>query len=111
VRIDNTSVAPETVQVTVDVGSHHFDLWGTQTIPVGGTLVLTQTSSNGSYNFDTSDTQSGCTNSGQIPTVTVTVNGQTTAHSDTGQVLDTGGTDKSMCPVGTNEGTAWSQLS
>jgi hypothetical protein len=110
VRVDNTSTAAETVHVTVDIGSHHYDLWGDRTVPPGGTLILTQTSSNGSYNFDGSDTQSGCTNSGQIPLVHVAVNGVTTDLHDSGQVLDTGGIDKSMCPSGTNEGHDWAQL-
>lgn len=111
VRVDNTSTASEAVTVTVDVGPNHYDLWGTQNVPVGDSLILTQTSSNGTYNFDTSDTQSACTPSGQIPTVTVSVNGQpaTTFH-DTGQVLDTGGVDLSMCPPGTDEGHAYVQL-
>jgi hypothetical protein len=110
IRIDNTSTIAETVSVTVDVGSNHYALWGNQSLAAGKTLVLTQTSMNGTYNFDTSDTQSGCTNSGQIPVVHVTINGTTTDLHDAGQILDTGGTDLSMCPLGTNEGHAWAQL-
>ena len=112
IRVDNTSSATETVSVNVTIGSFTYpdSMWGTQNLPAGQTLVLAQTSSNGSYNFDTSDTQTGCTPSGQIPTVTVTVNGQSTTYHDNTQVLDTGGIDRSMCPAGTDEGQAYAQL-
>ena len=58
-RIENLSATPLTnVVVSVDIGSHHFALWGTNTIPVGSSLILAQTSF---QNFDGSDTSpAGC---------------------------------------------------
>ena len=49
VRIDNLTSSSVSVVVTVDMGSDHFALWGTNTIPAGGRLILAQTSGN---NFD-----------------------------------------------------------
>jgi hypothetical protein len=110
-RIDNTSTISENVTVTVDIGGSHYALWGANTVAPGKTLVLTQTSSDGSYNFDTSDANDGCTPNGVVPVVHVTINGTTTTLHDAGQILNTGGIDRSDCPAGTNEGHAWTALS
>lgn len=108
VRVDNTSTSPETIHVSVTVGSRTYDLWGNQSVPAGQSLTVAQT---GDYNFDVSDQEpSTCVNSGDIPVVHVTVNGFTQDFHDTGQVLDTGGVDKSMCPFDTNEGTPYAHL-
>jgi len=108
VRIDNLSGAPLTnVVVTVDIGSHHLTLWGTNTIPTGQSLILTQTAF---ANFDGSDYNSAgcfgcdpalCTSaaSSTIPVVHITVNGApTTDISDPLQVLNTRGVDSAGCP-------------
>lgn len=107
VRVDNQGASAITVHITVDIGTNHYDLWGDQSVGSGQTLIVAQT---GNFNFDGSDTQPVCTPSGEIPVVHVTVNGVTTDFHDNGQVLDTGGVDRSFCPSGTNEGQDWSQI-
>jgi hypothetical protein len=110
-----------TVTVTVDIASDHFALWGSRTIPAGGTLVLAQT---GFENFDGSDTnEAGCYGcdpdlcitevSSTIPVVHVTMNGATTHYYDTGQVMNTNGVDMAGCPyTGTrnDESQVWTQI-
>jgi hypothetical protein len=110
-----------TVTVTVDIASDHFALWGSRTIPAGGTLVLAQT---GFENFDGSDTnEAGCYGcdpdlcitevSSTIPVVHVTKNGATTHYYDTGQVMNTNGVDMAGCPyTGTrnDESQVWTQI-
>lgn len=110
IKIDNTSGAPLTgVRVTVDIGSNNYDLWGSNTIPAGGSLILTQTAP---YNFDTSETNPpACGRTATIPVVHVTINGVTTDYSDTTQVLNTGGVEIDECPAGTNEGQPWKLIS
>ena len=106
IRIDNLSTGPVTVTVTVDMGSSHFGLWGSRTIPFEGTLVLAQT---GFENFDGSDTNPAgcygcnpnlCTTQVQstVPVVHVTMNGTTTNYYDTGQISNTHGVDMAGCP-------------
>src|SRR5207247_2119708 len=58
-RIDNLSGQTLSgVVVQVDIGSNHFALWGTNSIPAGYSLILAQTSIE---NFDGSDTNpAGC---------------------------------------------------
>jgi len=112
IRIDNPSSSTITVgDVSVDVGSNHFDLWGSNmSLPASGRLILAQTgaTSTGQYNFDTSDTSNGtCTNDGLIPQVHVTINGIVTTYPDTRQVLNTGGVDLAGCPAGSNESHQW----
>jgi PKD repeat protein len=122
VRIDNLTGGTLTgVVVSVDVGSHHYALWGTSTIPAGGRLILAQTAFE---NFDLSDTNSaGCYScSGKlcitsvmstVPVVHVTVGGQTFNFFDPGQVLNTHGVDSAGCPyTGTrnDESQNWIQI-
>ncbi len=109
VRIQNTSGATETVNsVVVNVGPNQFDLWPHNvSLPSFNQLVLPQTSQ---FNFDSSDVPTvTCTPDGIIPTVTVTVDGVATTYSDTGQILNTGGVDKSTCSPGgnANESLQW----
>jgi len=67
-------------------------------------LVLDQT--NGA-NFDTSDVPSAtCENDGILPSIDVSVDGVSTTYSDTGQVLNTGGTYPGACTPG-NESQQW----
>ncbi|HEY6867985.1 MAG TPA: PKD domain-containing protein [Candidatus Eisenbacteria bacterium] len=122
ISVDNLSGSPLSgVYVTADIGSHHYSLWGTQTIPAGGKLILAQTSLE---NFDGSDTNpAGCYGcdpnqcvtmvSHTIPVVHVTVGGVTTTYSDDRQVLNTGGVDAAGCPAtGTrnDESRTWQQV-
>jgi len=106
-RVDNLTAGPlNNVVVTADLGSHHFALWGTRTIPLGSKLILAQTSP---QNFDGSDTNpAGCygcdpaecltLRSSDIPVVHVSLAGSAADYRDTGQVLNTGGYDGAGCP-------------
>jgi hypothetical protein len=122
VRIDNISGTTLTgVVVTVDIGSHHYALWGTNSIPSGFTLILAQ---QGFETFDGSDLNpAGCFDcdpslcttavSSTIPTVHVAIGGTTKNFTDTAQVLNTHGVDSSGCPpTGTrnDESEQWQQL-
>jgi hypothetical protein len=136
VRIANLSGAPlVNVHVTVDIpvvypagsSSHHFDLWGTLTIPAGQSLILVQTAYE---NFDGSDYNSKagqygqdpslCTNpndvSTGIPVVHVTVGTATANFNDTNQILNTHGVDSAGClppvasPTRNDESEAWQSL-
>jgi PKD repeat protein len=123
VRIANTgSGALSGVAVTVDIGSSHYALWGTQSIPAGQSLILAQTAME---NFDGSDTSpAGCYGCDPalcvtavvttIPVVHVTVNGVTTNYPDSRQILNTQGADKAGCPdtggTRNDESEAWQQI-
>ncbi len=121
-RIDNlTGSSLSGVVATVDIGTHHYALWGTRTIPAGYRLLLAQTAFE---NFDGSDTNpAGCFSCNPndcltkvvstVPVIHVTVNGTTTDYPDTGQVLNTNGADGAGCPyTGTrnDESTDWQQV-
>ena len=137
VRVENLSGAPlANVHVTVDIpvvypsgsSTHHFDLWGTWTIPAGQSLILAQTAYE---NFDGSDYNSKagqygqdpslCTNpndiSTGIPVVHVTVGSTASNFSDTHQILNTHGVDSAGClppvasPTRNDESEAWQPLS
>jgi fibronectin type 3 domain-containing protein len=107
IRLDNPNSTPITgVHVIANIGGSIYDLWGSLTVPAGGILVLTETGSQNSTNFDGSDFppnayNSGnfadCTNNGVVPIVSVTVGGATTSYFDTTQVLDGGGHDAGHC--------------
>ena len=104
IRIINNSATPLTINdVSATVGANTFDLWGSNVLGAGDSLILTQTAY---YNFDTSDfSNTGCgTSDGVIPTVTVTENGTPTIFNDTGEVLNTNGYD--FACVG-NESFQW----
>ena len=122
IRIDNTSGGSLSgVSVTVDMGSHHFALWSSYTIPAGQRLVLAQT---GLENFDGSDTNlAGCFNCAPadcgtkvlstVPVVHLTIGTKTTDYVDPGQILNTHGVDGAGCPyTGTrnDESSAWVQI-
>ena len=106
-RVDNLTSAPLTgVVVTVDIGTMHRALWGTNTIPPGNHLILTQTVFE---NFDVPDKYpAGCygcdpnlcvtMRSAEIPVVHVTIGGTTTDYPDTGQTINTDGYDAAGCP-------------
>jgi len=105
-RIDNNSGSSVTVTATVDIGSYHFALWGSRSIPAGQKLILAQT---GFENFDGSDTSpAGCYGCdpkwcltkvvSTVPVVNLTVGGVTTRYYDSGQVMNTKGADGAGCP-------------
>ncbi|MGE5227334.1 MAG: PKD domain-containing protein, partial [Planctomycetaceae bacterium] len=121
IRVDNLGAAAITVSITVDIGTHHYALWGSHSVPAGASVIFAQTSVE---NFDGSDTNpagcygcspSECTSmvSQTIPVVHVTVNGVTTSYEDPGQVLNTNGVDAAGCPAtGTrnDESHPWVEL-
>ncbi|HEX2648252.1 MAG TPA: Ig-like domain-containing protein, partial [Candidatus Dormibacteraeota bacterium] len=94
IRFDNNSQSPMTFDsITVDVGTHHFDLWQRGvTLQPRQILIITQTAD---QNFDTSDlSPTPCfVNNNVIPQVNVTMGGVTTSYPDVNQVLNTGGFD------------------
>jgi hypothetical protein len=123
VRILNlTGSTIENVRVTVDIGTFHYALWGTRTIPPHYSLILTQTAFG---NFDGSDTNpAGCPTcspsdcvskiSKTIPVVHVTIGSTTTKYYDTHQVLNTHGVDAAGCPYRStrnDESHNWSPIS
>ena len=107
VRIDNqTGSTISGVVVNVDIGSHSYALWGTNSIPAHSSLILAQT---GYENFDGSDHHAagcyGCDPSlcttavdHSVPIVHVKIGGTTTDYRDTGLFLSTGGVDRAGCP-------------
>src|SRR5262249_46589287 len=122
IRIDNLgSASISNVNVTCDIGSYHFALWNTQTIPAGKILILAQT---GFENFDGSNTNpagcyscspSDCTSkkTSTVPVVHVTIGSTKTDYYDPGQVLNTSGVDAAGCPyTGTrnDESENWVQI-
>ncbi len=120
-KIDNLSSASISVLVKVDIGSNHYNLWGTRSIPAGGTLVLAQTAFE---NFDGSDTNpAGCYGcdprecltmiQSTVPVVHVTLAGTTTDYFDTGQILNTYGVDAAGCPPSggrNDESSPWTRI-
>jgi len=123
-RIDNNgSSSLSGVVVTCDIGSNHYALWGSRSIPAGSKLLLAQTAF---QNFDGSDTSpAGCYGCdpklcltevvSTIPVIHVTINGVTTNYYDNTQVLNTGGADLAGCPdtggTRNDESTPWTQIS
>jgi hypothetical protein len=113
IRIINNAGSPITVNdVTVTLpGGQVFDLWGSNVVPAGANLILTQTSP--SENFDTSDfgtlsfpqtyPDGDASHAAQID---ITVNGTVLpTFLDTGHVLTTGGSD--LAAGGSNESLNW----
>jgi hypothetical protein len=101
-----------------------YDIWPHDTaLPAGGQLIVTQTASGagdgctpGSRLMDSSDIGPGgvpwaghCDQSGVIPEIDVTIDGNSTSFFDTGQVLNTGGVDAATCrpAPNDNESTQW----
>ena len=118
IRIENTSGGDVTVdQVTVDIGSKHYDLWGSNLrVPANGSLILAQTDMGTKNppepNFDTSEPNGVSTNgiaqgSVATPAIHVRVNGTTTDYRDDGKILNTGGTDKGDLASAPNESHQW----
>jgi hypothetical protein len=120
IRLDNTGSSDVTVDsVTVDdhssiPGGKVFNLWGSFTVPVGKSVILTENppGNNPSYdNFDTSGAPKGnCTPISVAPTVTINVSGAPTTLVDSTHVLDTNGIDTESCLVQQNESIQWRHI-
>ena len=122
-RVDNLTGADLTnVVVTCDIGSNHYALWGTRTIPANGKLIMAQTAF---QNFDGSDTSpAGCYGCdpklcltkvvSTIPVIHVAVGGTTTNYYDNTQVINTKGADGAGCPdtggTRNDESQPWEQI-
>jgi PKD repeat protein len=121
-RVDNPTSSSISVTVTCDIGSNHYALWGSRTIPANGTLILAQTAF---QNFDGSDTSpAGCYGCdpklcltkvvSTIPVIHVTVGSTTTNYYDNTQVLNTKGADGAGCPdtggTRNDESQQWKQI-
>lgn len=97
--------------VTVTIGILSFDLWKNFTVANGKSDILTMTSFDANLvpNFDSSDTGQG----NVIPSIAITIGGNTTILSDTNQILNTGGGDpgcsEPTCTL-TNEAIPWSLI-
>lgn len=121
VRIVNNSGSAVTVNaVAVHVDSCTYSGWSPATLAPGAELIVTEliggvsSGCPGSVHMDTSDVGPGganyalvCTPDGIVPTVDVTINGQTTSYADLGQVLNTGGFDGACAG---NESTQWTKI-
>jgi hypothetical protein len=105
IRIDNLTTAPITVSsVSVTANNQSFSLWGSFTIPAGGSVILTQTSNHcpgtsSCSDFDTSETGAACgqTPTSAAPTVTLVIGTASETLSDSGRVLDTNGINNEDC--------------
>jgi PKD repeat protein len=121
-RVDNLTGSSMTVTVTCDIGSNHYALWGSRTIPANGMLIMAQTAF---QNFDGSDTSpAGCYGCdpklcltqvvSTIPVIHVTAGGTTTNYYDNTQVLNTKGADGAGCPdtggTRNDESQQWKQI-
>jgi len=107
IKIDNLTNAPLSgVVVSATIAGRTYALWGTNTIPVGQSLVLAQV---GYETFDGSDHhKAGCIGCDpglcttgidtSVPTITVKVGTVTSTFHDTELILSTGGVDKAGCP-------------
>lgn len=124
VRVVNNSASPVSIDsVTVKISTCTFSMWPSANLAAGAQLIVTQTvsgASNGCASdgtMDSSDIGPGgsgyagnCTPDGVIPEVDVSIDGQVSTFSDSGQVLNTGGFDLASCPNGTNESTQWTPV-
>jgi len=132
IRIEAPSSTALTLTgASVTIGPCSYEPWPNinRTISGGGQLVLTQTGKGKCTstataeqdNFDTSQSflkspqyqqflsGGGCQNDGFIPSITLTINGQTTTVQDSGQVLNRGGIDPDICQDA-NESQGWVQI-
>ncbi len=114
IRIINTTTSSITVtNVTVTLANGVvYNLWGTNTVPAGDSLILTQPG--GAQNFDSSDGDITLPYPMTYPDgetlhaakIDITVNGvQLPTFLDTGHVLTTGGSDPGG--AGVNESQNW----
>jgi len=119
VRIDNRTAGEIVIdRVAVDIGTHHYELWGSgMRLGAHRSLILTQTSvlqpNPLLTDFDTSeapgDTCGG--RSSDVPVIHLVVNGHNLDFKDSSLVLTTGGSDTGNCPNKPTESHAWQELS
>ena len=126
VRIVNNTGSSITVDaVAVRVSSCTYSGWDPATLVPGAELIVTQSASGTAVGcpnvgfMDTSDVGldgngvSGCANDQIQPVVDLTIDGQKTSYTDSGRVLNTGGSDAANCAVPgsvTNESTQWTAI-
>ena len=127
VRIDNISgITLTDVVVTVDIGSHHYALWGTNSIPPGFTLISAQQgvetfdefADDPPYSPGVGITERGLLGIGALQELFVfgrlaAIGGTTMNFTDSAQVLNTHGVDSSGCPftrTRNDESEQWQQL-
>jgi hypothetical protein len=124
IRIVNNTGSTFTVNsIAAHLDTCTFTGWPPTTLTPGADLIVTQLASGAGdgctgptpTHFDTSDLGPGgtsysgnCTPDGLLPTVDVTINGQTTSYTDSGQVLNTGGIDAGVCSG--NESIQWTVI-
>ena len=122
VRIVNNTGSTVTVNaINVHVDTCTYGGWPSATLAPGADLIVTELPTGtrvgcpGPVHMDTSDVGPNgqdwslvCTPDGLVPTVDVTINGQTTVYPDSGQVLNTGGIDGAC--GGNNESTQWTAI-
>jgi Bacterial Ig-like domain (group 1) len=119
--VNNTGSAVTVDAIKVHVDTCTYGGWPSATLAPGADLIVTELPSGtrvgcpGPVQMDTSDVGPGgsdyslvCTPDGLVPTVDVTINGQTTTYADSGQVLNTGGIDGAC--GGNNESTQWTVI-
>ena len=118
--VNNTGVQVRVDYVKVHFGTCTFDLWQKNVpLPADDSAIYTQTISGPSGgcpadgSFDTSDVgpnganwSGNCTQSGVIPTVEFSIDGQAQTLPDSGQILNTKGVDGAECGMG-NESQQW----
>jgi hypothetical protein len=125
VRIVNNTGSSVTVNaVAVHVDTCTYSGWDPATLSPGAELIVTHSASGTAVgcpdegHMDTSDVGKGgqgssCDDDKIAPIVDVTIDGQTTSYLDSGQVLNTGGSDRAPCfnpGVVTNESTQWTAI-
>jgi len=123
--VNNTSASVTVNAIAVHIDTCTFTGWAPAVLTPGADLIVTQLASGAEdgcsgpspAHFDTSDIGPGgssysgiCTPDGIVPTVDVTVNGQTTSYADSGQVLNTGGVDAATCSAFSNESIQWTTI-
>jgi hypothetical protein len=112
--VNNTAGSITIDNITVDGFGNgaSFALWPVFTLAPGQAAILTATAGD---NFDTSDQPQQCSfPSSAVPKVHFTANGTPETLSDTGQRLNTGGTDIAICSnplfTGPNESIGWAPI-
>lgn len=122
IRILNVSQENLTItKATVTIGSCTFHPWPklSVTLKPEHQLILTQTggkppcgTARSMFNFDSSDTATGCKSDMLTSLVQITVNSESIPYYDTSQTLNTGGKDVGRKACGHhNETRDWTQMS
>jgi Bacterial Ig-like domain (group 1) len=122
VRVVNNSGSTVIVNaINVHLDTCTYGGWPSASLAPGADLIVTELPAGtrvgcpGPVQMDTSDVGPGgsnyslvCTPDGLVPTVDVTIGGQTTTYNDSGQVLNTGGIDGAC--GGKNESIQWTVI-